>query len=371
MASRCQRSRRSSVRASGTFSLLSVLVTACASAPTTPPVAAPLALRGTIVQAGVDAATLRAAAAAGDDTVVLAIGDHDVTTTMVAGATAVRAAGLRLGYWIEVGHCERLADAHPEWVASLQGHGEWRQNAPDFAEPPADQVVIAWPWVPVRYAEAFAAHQQRVAAQLRALPPADFVFLNDLQGPPAACGCGNVLCRWATDYTLHGQPPAREATLLPPDAAARFVAGVQTLVPASLVIPVWVTECEEADTTADGACHGVGCYHGACWREFDRQWVPLRDHCSHIALCLTWRTFGRDLPRYDDQAGWVAFASAHLRERAKSHHGGELAATRLVAIVDDDGTGKGVAMARAAGITAILVLRVGIDATFQPRLRAR
>jgi len=355
------------VRAAGLLLLLTLMLAACASAPH----ATKLPLRGSVLPADAEPARIAAAAAAGDDTIVLAIGEHDVTAAMLASAAAVRAAGLRLGYWLEVGRCERLANAHPEWIASLQGHDEWRRNAPEFAEPPADMVVSAWPWTPVLYAEAFAAHRERIAAQLRALPPAEFVFLNDLQGPPAACGCGNVLCRWATDYTLHGKAPSRTATLLAPDAAARFVAAVKLLAPRTAVIPVWVTECEEADTTADGACHGVGCYHGLCWREFDKQWLPLREECEQIALALAWRTFERDLPRFGERAGWVASAITHLRARAESRHGDELPVEQLVAVVEDDGTGAGPAMARAAGVNVVLVLRVALDATFQPRLRAR
>ena len=355
------------MRALFVLSLLALVLGACASPSTAPE----RNLRGSVLPANADAATIDIAKAAGDDTIVLAIGEHDVTAAALAGAAAVRAAGLRLGYWLEVGRCERLADAHPEWIASLQGHDEWRLDVPGFAEPPADQIVVAWPWTPVLYAEAFAAHEQRIAAQLRALPPADFVFLNNLQGPPGACGCGNVLCRWAVDYTLHGRAPARKATLLAPDAAARFVAAVQALAPKSSVIPVWVTECEQADTAPTGACHGVGCYGGLCWREFDRQWLPLEDKCEQIALALPWRAFKRDQTRHGEPAGWVAFAIEHLRARAASHHGGELSAARLVAVVDDDGTGVGPAMARAAGVTAILVLRVALDVSTVPRLRAR
>lgn len=349
------------MRASRLTALSALALSACFSAPAAPP----LALRGSVLPAEADAASIASAAAAGDDTIVLAIGERDVTPATLASAAAVRAAGLRLGYWLEVGRCESLANAHPEWVATLQGHDEWRQNMPEFPDPPADKVVTAWPWTPVLYAEAFDAHRARIATQLSALPPADFVFLNDLQGPPAACGCGNVLCRWATDYTLHGEIASRSATALPPDAAARFVAAVQSLTPTSSVIPVWVTECEEADIAADGPCHGVGCYRGLCWEEFDRQWLPLRDQCEHIALALAWRSFGRD------SANWVSSAIGRLRARAVSHHGGELPVSRLVAVVDDDGTGAGSAMARAAGLNAILVLRVGLDSSFEPRLRAR
>ena len=35
--------------------------------------------------------------------------------------------GLACDYWIEVARCETLARSHPELMASLQGHPEWRR----------------------------------------------------------------------------------------------------------------------------------------------------------------------------------------------------------------------------------------------------
>lgn len=320
-----------------------------------------------------------AAVAAGDtagrgpsiDAVVLDVRD-DVSDEVVAAAAArVRSARMQLGYWFEIGRDPALADAHPDWVATLQGHGEWREEHAAAASPAAGEVVIAWPWVPVAYAEAFAAHRERVRRRLTALPAADFVFLNDLQGPPAACGCGNVLCRWATDYTLHGAAPQRAATPLGPDAAARFAADVRGTAKAAEVIPVWVTECEEQDTVADGACHGVGCYHGACWREFDRQWVPLRAACPTVALLLPYRAFRRDLPRFGAEAGWVRFAIEHLDARER-RAGRPPPAASLIAVVqgwDDADVPAQLAAAAAAGATRVLVAEAPIPQQFEPRLR--
>jgi hypothetical protein len=47
--------------------------------------------------------------------------------TQRGAAELVAASDLELHYWIEVARCPELADAHPEWMASLQTHDEWRR----------------------------------------------------------------------------------------------------------------------------------------------------------------------------------------------------------------------------------------------------
>ncbi len=340
------------------------LLAACAGAP-------PSIGHGELLAPTAVGSWFRDPAAAEPETVVLMVGGH-ADVEVAAAAQLVRSQGRRLGYWLEIGRDEALANAHPEWMASLQGHDEWQREHGAHAVG-AGEVVQVWPWVPVAYAEAFAAHRERVRARLAALPPADFVLLNDLQGPPASCGCGNILCRWATDYTLGGRQPVRSATPLGADAAARFVQEVQAMVPASRVIPVWVTECEEADTTADGACHGVGCYHGACWREFDRQWAPLRAVTPQVALLLPYLAFRRDLPRFGATAGWVGFAIEHLRTREHERHGRELPGSSLIAVLEGWNAQADVAaqlaQARAAGVHDVLVARAPIEQSFVPRVR--
>lgn len=331
------------------------------------------AFRGDLLRpADIDAARLAQARAAGSDTIVLDLHDSPPDATATAAAAAVRAAGLRLGYWLEVGRSPALGEQHPQWLASLQGHPEWRRRFPQCPEPAPGQVIKTWPWLPVAYAEAFAAHRARIAAQLAAMPAADLLFLNDLQGPPAACGCGNVLCRWATDYTLHGKTPLRTATPLGHDAGARFVAEVQRLAPASEVIPVWVTECEEADTVSDGACCGVGCYKGECWRQFDRQWAALQDVAPRIALLLPYESFGRDLPRYGAKAGWVRFAIDHLRARPVAPPRTPIAPRALVAVLQGWGGAAPAsvqcAQAAAAGVSHTLIAHHPIDQSWEPRL---
>ena len=79
-----------------------------------------------------------------------------------AAARLASAAGLQLFYWIEVARCPELADAHPEWMASLQGHPEWRRFYSKLPKPSDDEVVKNYPWVPVIYKESFEAHHARV-----------------------------------------------------------------------------------------------------------------------------------------------------------------------------------------------------------------
>src|SRR5262249_30737272 len=74
----------------------------------------------------------------------------------------VRRAGLELDYWIEVARNPAMADAHPEWMASIQTHQEWRRQFPQFAPTPSNCVVKVYPWVPVLYRETFDAHLRRI-----------------------------------------------------------------------------------------------------------------------------------------------------------------------------------------------------------------
>ena len=129
-------------------------------------------------------------------------------------AGRVASAGLDLWYWIEIARCPRLADEHPRWMASLQGHQEWRRFFKDFPVPKSGEVVKNYPWVPILYRESFDAHLARVKELLAARPVAKGLLLNDLQGPPSACGCGNPVCRWTADYG-----PIKTAEPLGDDAA--------------------------------------------------------------------------------------------------------------------------------------------------------
>jgi hypothetical protein len=234
--------------------------------------------------------------------------------------------GLSVYYWIEVARDEGLASAHPEWMASIQGHPEWRRFYPDFPKERDDQMVKVFPWVPIFYQGAFEAQLDKVQKLLNTWPSAKGVFLNDLQGAPSACGCGHPLCRWTTDYG-----PKRTAGQLGHDAPAKFVQRIQTSFPNLECIPVWASECEAHDK--DGWCAGVGCYAGACWREWSKQLEPLSKQCSKLGALLTYKDLGRDLDHYTETAGWVTSAIGSFQSEMKRYKRPGIDANRLIAVL--------------------------------------
>lgn len=303
----------------------------------------------------------------GDNAVVVNLGD-DEKRVAAAAAERVRKSGLALYYWIEIGRNPAMADAHPEWMASLQGHPEWRRHFPNTPQPAAGEVVKNYPWAPVLYREAFAAHRLRVSALLDGLPAATGIFLNDLQAAPSACGCGNQLCRWTPDYG-----PIRTATLLPADAAARFVAAVQKLAPQSEIIPVWTTECEEHESAKGQPCDGVPCFGGACWSAWTEQLMPVTRESKTLAVLAPFRAFQRDQPRYGPTAGWVKAAVASFAEMPPKRKGTAIAPGRIVSVlqgwdVAPEQRQAQIDRAREAGARGYVVAEMKIEQGWAPRV---
>jgi hypothetical protein len=302
----------------------------------------------------------------GTQQIVLYLADGTAAAGVRAAVQRIREAGLAPYYWIEVGRCPALADAHPEWMASLQGHSEWRRFFPRAPLPHDGEVLKNYPWVPLLYQETFAAQLRRIGGLLHGLPAVTGVFLNDLQAAPSACGCGNVLCRWTPDYG-----PLHTATRLPNDAAARFVAAVRQFVPGSTVIPVWTTECELGEK--DASCAGVACFQGACWRDYTAQLMPVAKECDTLgALCL-YRAFGRDLPRYGGEAGWVQQALASFVRMPPQRGGQPIPPGRLIAIlqgwdVTETQRQAQIERCRRAGARGYVMALTPIDQRWEPHL---
>lgn len=333
------------------------------------PAAAPRApVAGVILspaQAGDD--RLRLLKDEGRNTLVLAVTSRDAAAASRAARRA-KELGLTVGYWIEVARSPELANAHPEWMASLQGHAQWRRHFPKAPTPAEGEVVKNYPWVPIYYREAFQAHHRRIAALLADLPPADLLFLNDLQAGPSACGCGNTLCRWTTDYG-----PISTAALLPDDAAAQFVAEVRKAAQGARVIPVWTPECEEHDGAKDGACAGVACFGGACWQALTNQLMPVFKECTNLGAFVPYRELGRDLPRYGPTAGWVRHALRSFAEMPPKRGGQPVPTSDLIAVlqgwdVTPEQRDAQIAQAKDAGSAGYLLSLVKIEQSWEPRL---
>ena len=287
-------------------------------------------------------------------------------TQITAAAARIKSAGLHLDYWIEVARNPTLAEAHPEWMASIQTHEEWRRFYPDFPKPDKGGTVKVYPWVPVLYEETFNVHVERVAKLLDNVPAPRRVFLNDLQGAPSACGCGHPLCRWTTDYG-----PIKTATRLPHDAAAKFVAAVKRLAPGMEIIPVWTTECESHDK--EGLCAGVGCYRGACWRDWTAQLSPLAAEAPMLAALVPYRAFQRDLPIYERTAGWISQSLKFFETMPARYDSKGVPVSRLIAVVQgwdvtQDQLKAQMARAREAGAPGVIVAYTEIDQSWEPRL---
>jgi len=303
----------------------------------------------------------------GFTSIALALSDTNAAVDTLAAGRVSRA-GLDLDYWIEIARNPALADAHPEWMASIQTHQEWRRLFPQFPKTQSNEVVKVYPWVPVLYRETLGPHLQRVAQLLRDRPSPRRLFLNDLQGPPSACGCGHPLCRWTTDYG-----PLKSATRLPNDAAAQFVAGIKRVQPQIEVIPVWTTECEEHDR--QGMCGGVGCFHGTCWREWTAQVEPLAAQTDIIGVLLPYRAFQRDLPIYGDSAGWITSALGFFQQMPLRYQAPGIPAHRLLAVlqgwdVTPEQIQAEIARAAEAGTKGVLLVLTPIDQSWTPRMLA-
>lgn len=313
----------------------------------------------------ITAANLRSWAAEGANSTVL-IAAPESTQKLTLAIRQIRSTRMGLYYWIEVARDPALAEAHPAWMASLQGHPEWRRHFPNFPATGDGEVVKNYPWVPIVYQEGFDAHFQRISNLLRSLPAAHGVFLNDLQSAPSACGCGNLLCRWTSDYG-----PIHTATRLPADAAARFASAVAAVVPRSRIIPVWTTECEEMDREV--SCAGVGCFAGLCWKEYTAQLMPVASRFERIGVLLPFRNFERDLPRYGSSAGWVKHALNSFREMPPKRQGNPVPIGRLIPILQGwDVTiaeqQAQIRQSREAGAGSYVMAISKIDQDWEPRI---
>ncbi|MSR56472.1 MAG: hypothetical protein EXS05_02225 [Planctomycetaceae bacterium] len=307
----------------------------------------------------------------GYDAVVLSLDGDSFEARQADRSAAVRIAeaGFELWYWIEIARCRQLADDHPHWMASLQGHQEWRRFFKEFPKPQPGEVVKNYPWVPIVYRETFDAQLARVQELLAARPAARGILLNDLQGAPSACGCGNPVCRWTADYG-----PIKTATPLGDDAAARFVAAVEKTCGKKVqVIPVWTTECEAHDVHNDALCAGVSCFKGICWKAYCRQLQHLDEQSPTIGALLLYKEFGQDTKNFPQPAGWVSHALRGFQTMPPQNSGKAIAASRLLAVlqgwdVSPDELAAQQKQVQSVGAAGWVVAFARIDQSWTPRI---
>ena len=296
--------------------------------------------------------------------VVLLIQSLD-NNTKVAAKRVKETLG-RVDYFFEVARNETIANKHPLWMASIQGHGEWMRLFPGFVKPGKNEIVKVYPWVPIFYAEAQKAHLERIAFAIKNLPAPNRVWLNDVQGAPSACGCGHPLCRWTSDYGK-----VLTATKMGDEAPANFITKVQSVVGSAKIIPILTSECEKDDEHT--TCGGVGCFEGACWKAFSRQLDLVATKVDHIGVACFYKEFDRDLERYGQEAGWVKFALQSFESMPKLRDGKGVPTDRLIAVlqgwnVNNEELDHQIKIAQSTNVAGILICKAKIEQDWQPKV---
>jgi hypothetical protein len=292
-------------------------------------------------------------------------------------AEQIMQGGLDLYFWIEVGRNPKLASEHPKWMAALGTHEDWQKNFPKFPEPKVGEVAKVFPWVPIVYQEGFNAHLARIEQMIKLAPQGwRGLLLNDLQGGPSSCGCGNLQCRWAIDYHVHPTATKAEGE----DVAARFLGELRKRVGDKLLIPVWTTECEMADLPAakhqgrpgTGFCGNVGCATATCPDVFSRQFSSLATaQDGPIGILGVHSALQRTQPEFGGGPGWFTNALEYLRVTLPAHDAKAIPVDRLWVVVEGGRSGdEAIArkLARATGAGAVIVARSRVEQSYQPRL---
>jgi hypothetical protein len=316
--------------------------------------------------------------ASGTSAVVIVLDEDTTAAAYQAAATVIAQAKLDLYYWIEVARNKRLADAHPRWMASLGMHHDWHERFPNTPVPTKDrEVAKAYPWVPIGYRESFDAHLVRIKDLMkRATGGYRGILLNDLQGGPASCGCGNLQCRWALDYRVS----ATATPIAGDDVANQFLAEVRKMVPGKEVVPIWMTECEDIDLSAKlragapttGLCGSVPCAANTCPTVFTQQWSSLVSDGRAVGVLALQAELERSRSPYSP-ASWVPKAVEYLDTIPAKHGGKSLPHNRLWIVIQGYGVSAlEQAAARSAALqvnpAAVLVALTRLDQSYEPRL---
>ena len=307
--------------------------------------------------------------------IVLTLDERFEAPVYEHAARAIAAHGLDHYYWVEVARNPRFASEHPEWMASLGSHDDWRKQFPKLRQTEEGEVAKAWPWVPIAYRDALDAHIARIKSLLARVPAHHRgLLLNDLQGGPSSCGCGNLHCRWAIDYHVPSTAEKSDRH----DIAATFIAKVESLTSGKDVIPVWTTECEQHDmalekqpqnTWSTGYCGGVNCFN-YCLERFSEQWKVL--HAAHrgpIAVLALHKELRRSRTEYGPPGNWIKQAVTYLNQKdVKLVPQPKLWVVVQGYDVDIQEEQSARKAAFEVGADVVLVARTGIDQSFEPRI---
>ena len=269
---------------------------------------------GYLVQVGqIDDEVLRRARAARHTALAIVLDEQTDPHAFGEALLAVRSAGVLPYAWVEIGRDPAAAAAHPEWL-NTPWHPEWLAAFPDWRTPEGMMPALA-PWVSVHTRAVFDYALARVVSLLEGLRAAGGlhgVFLNDVQGGPTGCGCGNELCR-SWDVSPGTKVAPSPFTHTEDYYTVRFVEAVAAACPDLQIVPVICSECEigvtiggivNPDLTALH-CHGVTCGN-PCGGIYYPGLIRALAAQSCVGLLSFYRLFGRDIPLYGGEAAWCA-----------------------------------------------------------------
>lgn len=301
------------------------------------------------------------------------------TEILRAASERARSVGVAVWGWIEVGRDEAAASAHPDWM-HLPQHHEWLDAFPDWTSRGGGHKALVAPWICVNNRAVFDYALARVLALTAAAPLLDGLLLNDIQGPPAGCGCGNVLCRsWDNSPgekiapTPYADPDVFFPQVFWRACAEALAAAPANALPKSRIFPIICGECEVGITMGGvdspdelrGTCRGIPCsrpcalvYWPGLVRSLAAQGGPER-----VGLLTPYKLFDRDTPLYGETAAWVGASVAHYREYDP--------AANLFAVVQgwevtSDELADQIEQAAANGVAGTLVLEEPLEQSWWP-----
>jgi hypothetical protein len=305
-------------------------------------------------------------AARGATAAAVPIAGEAEAETVGRALAAARAAGLEPYLWIEVARDEAAARAHPEWLSEPQ-HTEWLELFPE--QDWTGRRAVVYPWICVNNRAVFDYALDRVARLVKAVrEPFAGVFLNDIQGGPAGCGCGNDLCRsWdnSPGEKIAPSPYERPETFF----SVVFLHALRRRLPGTALVPIICEECEtgitmdgiESPDDVLGECHGVPCR--PCSTDYYPRLIDsLRDE-PRVGLLSFYKLWRRNVPLWGPEAGWVGAVLRRYHERDP--------AQQLISVlqgwdVTDAELAAQIAQSRAGGSAGTLVCGSMIDQSFWP-----
>jgi hypothetical protein len=298
---------------------------------------------------------------------VAAEGEREAVTQALAAA---RGAGLEAYLWIEVARDEAAAQAHPEWLSEPQ-HTEWLELFPE--QDWTGRHPVVYPWICVNNHAVFDYASQRVCRLVNAIEaPLAGVFLNDIQGGPVGCGCGNDLCRsWdnSPGEKIAPSPYERPETFF----SVVFLNELRRRLPGRTLIPIICEECEagivmdgiDSPDEVLGECHGVPCR--PCSTDYYPRLIDSLQPEPRVGLLSFYKLWRRNVSLWGAEAGWVGAVLRRYHERDPAQRlvsvlqGWDVTAAELAAQI---------AQSQAGGSAGYLVAGMTIDQSFWPVERA-